>query len=310
MIDTAADAGVNAIKSQKRHTRTLLTPEQYDRPYDSPNAFADTYGAHRDALELSVEQHMELKAHAEGRGVAYFVSAWDPVSAVQMAEAGIPMFKIASASITDEETVRAMLAADVPMMMSTGMSTEEEIHVCAEWLRTSSQPKVMFHCTSTYPAKFEQLNLAYMATLQERYPDFILGFSGHHQGIAMDVAAVAMGAKVLERHFTLDRAMRGSDHAPASKSPASRSWCATFAFSKWPLVTASSGSTRKKCPCGRNSAASSGGLRVRRGRHLCTRRFQGYPAKEHPRVRGPPPHRLDHPGRAGGQRHRSRRVVQ
>ena len=219
LIDTAADAGVNAIKSQKRHTRTLLTPDQYDRPYDSPNAFADTYGAHRDALELSVEQHMELKAHAEGRGVAYFVSAWDPVSAVQMAEAGIPMFKIASASITDEETVRAMLAADVPMMMSTGMSTEEEIHVCAEWLRTSSQPKVMFHCTSTYPAKFEQLNLAYMATLQERYPDFILGVSGHHQGIAMDVAAVAMGAKVLERHFTLDRAMRGSDHAASLEVP-------------------------------------------------------------------------------------------
>lgn len=219
LIDEAAAAGVNAIKSQKRHTRTLLTPEQYDRPYDSPNAFGTTYGEHRDALELSVEQHAELLAYAASKGVAYFVSAWDPVSAGQMADIGLPMFKVASASITDTETVNAMVAANVPVMMSTGMSTEDEIDACAALLRATSKTKVMFHCTSTYPAKFEQLNLRYMPVLQERYPDFVIGFSGHHQGIAVDLGAVAMGAKVLERHFTLDRAMRGSDHAASLEIP-------------------------------------------------------------------------------------------
>lgn len=219
LIQVAAEAGVNAIKSQKRHTRTLLTDEEYDRPYASPNAFGETYGEHRDALELSVEQHVELKAHAESLGVAYFVSPWDPVSAAQMAEVGMPMFKVASASITDEDTVREMVKANVPVIMSTGMSDEVEIDRCAEWLRGGAGTKVMLHCTSTYPSEFNQLNLRYMGVLAEKYPDFIIGFSGHHRGIAIDVGAVAMGAKVIERHFTLDRSLRGSDHAASLEVP-------------------------------------------------------------------------------------------
>ena len=94
LIQKAAEAGVNAVKSQKRHTRTLLTPEEYDRAYDSPNAFANTYGKHRDALELSVDQHLELKKVAEEYGLDYFVSPWDPVSATQMTEVGMPLMKI------------------------------------------------------------------------------------------------------------------------------------------------------------------------------------------------------------------------
>ncbi len=219
LISTAADAGVNAVKSQKRHTRTLLTDEEYDRPYESPNAFGETYGVHRDALELSVEEHSELKDYAESLQLAYFVSPWDPVSSAQMTEVGMPIFKIASASITDEETVRGACASGNPVIISTGMSTENQISRCVEWLREEDvEHRYILHCTSTYPSDFEELNLSYMSVLSENFPDCGVGFSGHHKGIAMDVAAVAMGAKIIERHFSLDRTQRGGDHA-ASLEP-------------------------------------------------------------------------------------------
>ena len=222
LIKEAAEAGVNAVKSQKRDTRTLLSDEEYNRPYESPNAFGETYGLHRDALELSVEEHIVLKDYAETLGIAYFVSPWDPVSASQMVEVGMPMFKIASASITDKDTIGVIANSDSPVIMSTGMSEESEIEQCAEWLRGNSGQHIMLHCTSTYPSEFEQLNLRYINVLEEKYPDFIIGYSGHHKGIAVDIGAVAMGAKVIERHFTLDRNLRGSDHAASLEVPGLR----------------------------------------------------------------------------------------
>jgi len=219
LVSVAAELGVNAVKSQKRDTRTLLTDEEYDRPYDSPNAFAKTYGLHRDALELSVEQHLELKECAESLGIEYFVSPWDPISSSQMTEIGMDIFKIASAGITDEETVRSACASGKPVIISTGMSTEKQISQCVEWLRDEGiEKKYILHCTSTYPSKFSELNLSYIKVLSENFPDCEVGFSGHHQGIAMDVASVAMGAKIVERHFTLDRTQKGGDHA-ASLEP-------------------------------------------------------------------------------------------
>ncbi|RAH13863.1 MAG: N-acetylneuraminate synthase [Methanobacteriota archaeon] len=220
LIQKAAEAGVNAVKSQKRHTRTLLTPEEYNRTYDSPNAFADTYGKHRDALELSVEEHLELKKVAESLGLDYFVSPWDPVSAAQMNEVGMPLMKIASASITDKETIDVACQSKIPIIFSTGMSTEYEIERAANWIRDANvEIKSILHCTSTYPAEFNQLNLNYISVLKEKYPDFIIGFSGHHRGISIDIAAVTLGAKIIERHFTLDRTQRGSDHAASLEFP-------------------------------------------------------------------------------------------
>ena len=220
LIQKAAEAGVNAVKSQKRHTRTLLTPEEYDRPYDSSNAFADTYGKHRDALELSVEQHLELKKVAESLGLDYFVSPWDPVSAAQMKDVGMPLMKIASASITDKETIDVACEGKMPIIFSTGMSTEEEIEQAANWIRNAGvEVRSILHCTSTYPAEFNQLNLNYIPILKAKYSDFIIGFSGHHRGISIDIAAVTLGAKIIERHFTLDRTQRGSDHAASLEFP-------------------------------------------------------------------------------------------
>jgi len=219
LISVAAETGVNAVKSQKRDTRTLLTDEEYDRPYDSPNAFAKTYGLHRDSLELSVDQHLELKKFAESLGIAYFVSPWDPISSVQMTKIGMPIFKIASAGITDEETVRAACASGNPVVISTGMSTEDQIRQCVDWLiEEEVKDRYILHCTSTYPSAFDELNLNYIRILAENFPDCGIGFSGHHKGIAMDIASIAMGAKIVERHFTMDRTQKGGDHA-ASLEP-------------------------------------------------------------------------------------------
>ena len=213
LISKAKECGVDAVKSQKRHTRTLLTDEQYDRPYDTQNSFGPTYGLHRDALELSVEHHQELKNYAESLGIDYFVSPWDPVSASQMIDIGMSIFKIASASITDEETVNTIVSSESSIIMSTGMSSEDEIDRCVGWLMKSPAQKIILHCTSTYPSEFCDINLSYLHKLAERYPEFTVGFSGHHRGIAIDIAAAAMGARVIERHFTLDRSQKGSDHS-------------------------------------------------------------------------------------------------
>ena len=218
LIEKAKHCGVDAVKSQKRDTRTLLTDEQYNRPYNTPNSFGPTYGLHRDALELSSEQHRELKSYANSLGIDYFVSPWDPVSASQMIDIGMSIFKIASASITDEETVAAVVDSGSPIIMSTGMSSEDEIDRCVTWLRRSSSQKIILHCTSTYPSEFSEINLSYLHKIVDRYPDFTVGFSGHHRGIAIDIAAAAMGARVIERHFTLDRSQKGSDHS-ASLEP-------------------------------------------------------------------------------------------
>lgn len=219
LIKKASECGVDAVKSQKRHTRTLLSEEQYNRPYDTPNSFGETYGIHRDALELTVDQHNELKNFSESLGMDYFVSPWDPVSASQMVEIGMSIFKIPSAGITDHETIGVMVNSGVPIIMSTGMSTEEEINTCAKWLRESNSQKVMMHCTSTYPSKFSEINLAYIQKIGQNYPDFTVGFSGHHKGIAIDVAAAALGARVIERHFSLDRSQKGSDHSASLEPP-------------------------------------------------------------------------------------------
>ncbi len=219
LISIAAEMGVNAVKSQKRDTRTLLSEDEYNRPYDSPNAFAKTYGLHRDVLELTVEQHLELKQHAESQNIAYFVSPWDPISSSQMTEIGMPIFKIASAVITDEDTVRTACASGRPVIISTGMSTENEISKCVGWIREEGvENRYILHCTSTYPSKFSELNLRYIRTLSNNFPDCEIGFSGHHKGISMDVASVALGAKIVERHFTMDRTQKGGDHA-ASLEP-------------------------------------------------------------------------------------------
>ncbi|MCC6748471.1 MAG: N-acetylneuraminate synthase family protein [Deltaproteobacteria bacterium] len=215
LVRTAKLCGADAVKSQKRDIRTLLTPEEYAKPYDSPHSFGKTYGEHREALELSREAHAELLAYANELGLEYFCSPWDVPSARLLHEIGTPLFKVPSAALTQHALLRELASYRKPIILSTGMSTLDEIDAAVGVL--SGAELYLMQCTSAYPATFDSINLRAVPTLAERY-ERPVGLSGHHKGIAVDAAAVALGARLLERHFTLDRTWRGTDHA-ASLEP-------------------------------------------------------------------------------------------
>jgi sialic acid synthase len=219
MIEVAAYCGVDAVKLQKRDVKKCLTSAQYNKPYDNPNSFGKTYGEHREYLELTLDEHRELKQHAESLGLTYFLSAWDANSARDALELGCDLVKVPSACVTDTELLAVLDNSRVSVIASVGMSTLEEIDALVGSLQKARE-LYLLQCTSTYPCEFKDVNLTVIPNLKERYRGKVkgVGFSGHHLGIALDIAAVAMGAAVIERHFTLDRTSKGTDHA-ASLEP-------------------------------------------------------------------------------------------
>lgn len=211
MVLEAAKAGVQGVKFQKRHTESLLTRAGRETPYTGANSFGATYGAHRDALELSAEQMGELKALAESLGLVFFVSAWDEVSLREMLALDVELLKICSADVVNVPLLRRVADSGLPVIMSTGMSSLEEVDAAVSIIRARHDRLVLLHCNSSYPCAEEQIGLPVMETLRERY-GLPVGYSGHERGIAPSVAAVALGACVIERHFTLDKNQVGTDH--------------------------------------------------------------------------------------------------
>lgn len=211
MIDIAAEIGVDAVKFQKRDTQALLTAEGAAAPYTGPNSFGPTYGEHRDALELDIFQMVELKKYAEAKGLIFFASAWDSISLNQIGGLGVELLKICSADLVNVPTLRQSAAMNLPIIMSTGMSTLDEIDFAVRTLAEYHEQIVLLHCNGSYPSHDEELSLPVMHTLKKRY-GFPVGYSGHERGLGPSVGAVALGACVVERHFTLDKNMRGTDH--------------------------------------------------------------------------------------------------
>jgi len=218
MVEEAARAGVQAVKFQKRHMESLLTRAGREAPYTGANSFGPTYGAHRCALELSVEQMAELKELTESLGLVFFASAWDEVSLEEMLGLGMELIKVCSADVVNVPLLRRVAAAELPVIMSTGMSSLDEVDTAVSILRENSDELVLLHCNSSYPCAEEQIGLPVMDALRERY-NLPVGYSGHERGLAPSVAAVALGACVIERHFTLDKSQVGTDHK-ASLEPA------------------------------------------------------------------------------------------
>ena len=215
LVDVAADAGCQAVKFQKR-TPDISTPAaQRDQIRQTPWGEM-TYLEYRYRVEFGREQYQEIGAHATARGLDWFASPWDVPSVEFLEELGVVGHKVASASVTDLELLGALAATGKPVILSTGMSTLEQIDVAVETLGT--ERLVLLHATSTYPLPPEEANLRTITTLQERY-GVPVGYSGHERGLQISVAAVALGAVAVERHITLDRTMWGSDHA-ASLEPA------------------------------------------------------------------------------------------
>jgi sialic acid synthase len=218
MIQEAARCGVDAVKLQKRNTQALLTREGCATPYRGPNSFGPTYGLHRDALELDLEGMARVKALAEELGLVFFASAWDAPSLRQMAELGLELIKIPSADMGCIPLLRQAAALDVPVILSTGMNGLPEIDTAVAELRSYHDNIIVLHCNSTYPCPEDRIGLPVIQQLRQRYK-LPVGYSGHEQGLGPSVAAAAVGACVIERHFTLDKNQKGTDHK-ASLEPA------------------------------------------------------------------------------------------
>lgn len=214
----------DVVKFQKRNNKELLTEEQYNAPHPNPmNSYGDTYGAHREFLEFSLEQHAELKEYCEGLGIIYSTSVWDATSAKEIASLNPVLIKIPSACNNNFEMLQWLCDNyKGEIHISTGMTTKNEIKELIEFFEASGRNKdlVVYNCTSGYPVPFEDVCLLDICTLKNEYGNRVkeIGFSGHHLGIAIDVAAYTLGATWIERHYTLDRTWKGTDHA-ASLEP-------------------------------------------------------------------------------------------
>lgn len=217
LIDVAAAAHADVVKFQKRTISRILTTAGLNAPYDHRNSFGKTYGEHKRALELDKETYHELKTYASAKGLLFMASAWDEESVDFLQELGVPAHKVASADLTNLPLLTYMAQTGKPIFLSTGMSELAEVDQAMETLRAHTDQIVILQCTSTYPSDFDQINLRVIPAYRARYQTLV-GYSGHEKGIAIPVGAVALGACVVERHFTLDRTMKGGDHA-ASLEP-------------------------------------------------------------------------------------------
>lgn len=208
LIDAAVLAGCDAVKFQKRTVDVVYTAEELAKPRENP--FGPTNGDLKRGLEFGEKEYREIDSYCKEKGILWFVSCWDEGSVDFMEKFNPPCYKIASASLTDDNLLKHHRKTGRPIIISTGMSTIEQIDHAVEIL--GSEDLIILHCTSTYPSQVEELNLKAIQSLAARY-GVPVGYSGHEVGLAPSVAAAAMGACMLERHITLDRAMWGSDQA-------------------------------------------------------------------------------------------------
>jgi len=240
LLTLAKQSGADVGKFQKRCPKELLTPEQYNAAHPNPhNSFGSTYGEHREFLELSLEDHRDLQAHCKSIGLEYSCSVWDTTSAKEIIKLNPILIKVGSPSNTHfemQKVLRETYKGDVHI--STGMTTQDEIEKIVKfWEEGKGDAKnrvVLYSCTSGYPVPFNQVCMLEIRNLQEKFGNRVkaIGFSGHHLGISVDIAAFALGATWVERHFTKDRTWKGTDHAaslePAGLSKLCRDLKATF----------------------------------------------------------------------------------
>ncbi len=209
----AADAGADAVKLQKRDNRTLFTREMYASIYNSENAYAPTYGTHREKLEFNATQYVELKRYAEGLGLLFFSTAFDEASAEFLEELRMPAYKIASGDLTNIPLLKKVARYDKPMIVSTGGATMDDVRRAYDAIMPINRNLCIMQCTSGYPAPHEELNLKVIDTYRRAFPDIVVGFSSHDAGIAMPLVGYMLGARVFEKHFTLNRSWKGTDQA-------------------------------------------------------------------------------------------------
>ena len=213
MFRVAKECGADAVKLQKRNNRSLFTKAQYDKPYDHENSFGKTYGEHREFLEFGFIEYKELINYAEEIGITLFATAFDFFSADFLAKLNIPAFKIASGDLKNIPLLTHIAGFQKPIVLSTGGGTMEDVNRAYDAIMPLNRQLCILQCTAGYPAEFEELNLRVITTYRERFPNITVGLSSHDNGIAMAVAAYMLGARVVEKHFTLNHTWKGTDHA-------------------------------------------------------------------------------------------------
>ncbi len=218
LIAAAATAHVDGVKFCKRDMDCELTAEAAARPYRNANSFGPTYGEHRRALELSHQDYAELSRLARQLGVLFFATACDPPSVDMLCELDVPLFKVASRDLTNLPLLDYLARTGRPLVLSCGMDDEVGISAALDTVRRHHSQIVLLQCTSAYPTTLEEINLAAMQTLSQQF-EVLVGMSDHSPGSLVPVLAAALGAVMVEKHFTLDRSLRGTDHACSLEPP-------------------------------------------------------------------------------------------
>jgi sialic acid synthase len=209
----AKEHGADAVKLQKRDNRSLYTAAMYSRLYEHENSFGSTYGEHREFLEFGSDEYLELKRYAYEIGVTFFATAFDIPSANFLRELEMPAYKIASGDLRNIPLIKYVAQFQKPMIVSTGGGTLEDIRRVYDSVAPINKQICFLQCTASYPSSAEQMNLRVITTLRDQFPDTVIGLSDHYNGIAMAVAAYVLGARVVEKHFTLNHTWKGTDHA-------------------------------------------------------------------------------------------------
>ncbi|MDD5237458.1 MAG: N-acetylneuraminate synthase family protein [Candidatus Omnitrophica bacterium] len=212
MIKSAADCGVNAVKFQKRNNKVLYTKSIYNMPYDNEDSFGVTYGEHREFLEFNWDEYVALKECAKKNGVEFMCTAFDFESVDFLEKLGINSYKLASGDVTNMPLLKYIATLKKPVFLSTGASTLEEVRLAYETILKYHNQICLLHTVCCYPCEYSELNLGIIQTLKKEFPDAIIGYSGHDNGILASVIACMLGARVIEKHFTINHSWKGTDH--------------------------------------------------------------------------------------------------
>lgn len=209
LIDMACIADFDFVKFQKRTLDLVYKEEELNALRESP--WGRTVRAQKEALEFDEDEYEEIDEYCKKKGIQWFASAWDIESVNFLADLDVPYVKIPSPLVTKSELIEEIRETGIPVIMSTGMSLKRDIEGCVDTL--DDQIEYILACTSTYPTPIAEMNMNFIRTLKEEYPDFRIGFSNHNPGLTFCIVAAALGAELIEVHITLDRAMYGSDQA-------------------------------------------------------------------------------------------------
>ncbi|MBN3305590.1 sialic acid synthase [Amia ocellicauda] len=218
MIRMAKECGADCAKFQKSELEHRFNRSALERPYNSKHSWGKTYGEHKRHLEFNHEQYRELQKYANETGIFFTASGWDDMAVDFLQEIKVPFLKIASADSNNLQYLERTAKKGIPMVVSSGMQSMETMRRVYQTVKEHNPNFCILQCTSAYPLEPEDVNLRVIAEYQKEFPDIPIGYSGHESGIEITVAAVALGAKVVERHVTLDKSWKGSDHS-ASLEP-------------------------------------------------------------------------------------------